>query len=184
MGEIRATIERKTIRAPFSGVLGLRQVNLGQYLSAGDPIVPLQSLNPIYVNFGIPQQEASSGADRPRGSHQRPRSGRAPSSAAASPPSIPWSIPRPGTSRCRPRSPTRGTSCGPACSSRPSSSSGASQSVIAIPTSGVNYAPYGDSVFVVTDLKDEKGKTVSRRAAAVRQAGWRRAAIRWRFFRA
>ena len=35
---------------------------------------------------------------------------------------------------------------------------GASQSVIAIPTSGVNYAPYGDSVFVVTDLKDEKGK--------------------------
>src|SRR6185369_1547412 len=58
-GEIRATIERKTIRAPFSGVLGLRQVNLGQYLSAGDPVVPLQSLNPIYVNFGVPQQDAA-----------------------------------------------------------------------------------------------------------------------------
>ena len=56
--EIRATIARKTIRAPFSGILGLRQVNLGQYLSAGDPVVPLQSLDPIYVNFGVPQQNA------------------------------------------------------------------------------------------------------------------------------
>ncbi|HEY7054972.1 MAG TPA: efflux RND transporter periplasmic adaptor subunit, partial [Vicinamibacterales bacterium] len=57
--EIRATIERKTIRAPFSGVLGIRAVNLGQYLNGGDPVVPLQSLNPIYVNFAIPQQDAS-----------------------------------------------------------------------------------------------------------------------------
>ena len=56
VAEIRATIERKTIRAPFSGVLGIRQVNLGQYLSAGEAIVQLQSLNPIYVNFGVPQQ--------------------------------------------------------------------------------------------------------------------------------
>src|SRR5206468_7865121 len=55
-GEIRAAIERKTIRAPFSGVLGIRQANLGQYLAAGSPIVPLQSLNPIYVNFSVPQQ--------------------------------------------------------------------------------------------------------------------------------
>ena len=56
--EIRATIARKTIRAPFSGILGLRQVNLGQYLSGGDPVVPLQSLDPTYVNFGVPQQDA------------------------------------------------------------------------------------------------------------------------------
>src|SRR5882724_2223508 len=56
VGEIRATIARKTIRAPFSGILGIRQINLGQYLSAGEAIVPLQSLNPIYVNFGVPQQ--------------------------------------------------------------------------------------------------------------------------------
>ena len=56
VAEIRATIERKTIRAPFSGILGIRKVNLGQYLSAGSAVVPLQSLNPIYVNFGVPQQ--------------------------------------------------------------------------------------------------------------------------------
>ena len=58
VGEIRAAIERKTIRAPFSGILGIRQVNLGQYLSGGDPLVTLQSLDPIYVNFGVPQQAA------------------------------------------------------------------------------------------------------------------------------
>jgi membrane fusion protein (multidrug efflux system) len=59
VGEIRATIERKTIRAPFSGILGIRKVNLGQYLAGGGAIVTLQALNPIYVNFGVPQQTAS-----------------------------------------------------------------------------------------------------------------------------
>src|SRR5262245_37057277 len=57
VGEIRATIDRKTIRAPFAGTLGIRQVNLGQYLNSGDPIVQLQSHDPIYVNFDVPQQE-------------------------------------------------------------------------------------------------------------------------------
>jgi len=56
LAEVRAVIERKTIRAPFSGVLGIRQVNLGQYLAGGDALVTLQSINPIYVNFGVPQQ--------------------------------------------------------------------------------------------------------------------------------
>ncbi len=54
---VRATIEKKTIRAPFAGRLGLRQVNLGQYLDAGKPIVVLQSLEPVYVEFSLPQQE-------------------------------------------------------------------------------------------------------------------------------
>jgi len=54
---IRATIAKKTIRTPFSGRMGTRQVNLGQILREGDPIVTLQSLDPIYVNFALPQQE-------------------------------------------------------------------------------------------------------------------------------
>ena len=59
IGEIRATIQRKTIRAPFAGVLGIRQVNLGQYLDGGAPVVPLQSIRPVYVNFAVPQQEVA-----------------------------------------------------------------------------------------------------------------------------
>jgi membrane fusion protein, multidrug efflux system len=56
---VRALIAKKTIKAPFSGRLGLRQVNLGQILSEGDAIVSLQTLDPIYVDFSVPQQELS-----------------------------------------------------------------------------------------------------------------------------
>jgi membrane fusion protein (multidrug efflux system) len=52
----RVQIEKKQIKAPFSGQLGIRRVNLGQYLDPGTPIVSLQALAPIYVNFSLPQQ--------------------------------------------------------------------------------------------------------------------------------
>ena len=54
---VRATIQKKTIRAPFAGRLGIRLVNLGQYIDTGKPIVSLQSLTPIYADFSMPQQE-------------------------------------------------------------------------------------------------------------------------------
>lgn len=54
--EMKSQVDKKTIRAPFSGVLGIRQVNLGQYLQSGAQVVPLQALDPIYVNFYLPQQ--------------------------------------------------------------------------------------------------------------------------------
>ncbi len=54
---IRAAIEKKTIRAPFAGKLGIRLVNLGQQLDVGKGIVSLQSLSPLFVDFSLPQQE-------------------------------------------------------------------------------------------------------------------------------
>lgn len=54
---IRAVIAKKTIRAPFSGRLGIRLVNLGQILNEGEGIVSLQALDPIFVNFQLPQQQ-------------------------------------------------------------------------------------------------------------------------------
>ncbi|MBT8118416.1 MAG: efflux RND transporter periplasmic adaptor subunit [Gammaproteobacteria bacterium] len=56
---VRALIAKKTIRAPFTGRLGLRQVNLGQILREGDAIVSLQTLDPIYVDFSVPQKTLS-----------------------------------------------------------------------------------------------------------------------------
>ncbi len=53
---LEAVIAKKRIVAPFAGRLGLREVNLGQFLNAGSPIVSLQSLSPIYVDFSLPQQ--------------------------------------------------------------------------------------------------------------------------------
>jgi membrane fusion protein, multidrug efflux system len=48
---------QKSIRAPFEGQLGIRQVDIGQYVSAGESIVSLQMLDPIYVNFSLPEQD-------------------------------------------------------------------------------------------------------------------------------
>jgi len=56
---IKASIAKKTIRAPFTGALGIRLVNLGQMLSAGDDIVSLQALDPVFANFSLPQQHHS-----------------------------------------------------------------------------------------------------------------------------
>jgi membrane fusion protein (multidrug efflux system) len=53
---LRAMIDKKTIRAPFAGKLGIREISEGQYLSRGSPIVSLQSLDPIHVDFSLPQQ--------------------------------------------------------------------------------------------------------------------------------
>ncbi len=53
----RAVIEKKSIQAPFSGVLGIRQVDVGQYLAAGSQIVSLQQLDPIYVDYAVPERQ-------------------------------------------------------------------------------------------------------------------------------
>ena len=156
--EIRATIERKTIRAPFSGMLGIREVNLGQYLTGGDAVVPLQSLNPIYVNFGIPQQDAG-----------QMKLGREIRLSAADLGGVEFqgrisaldSVVDETTRNVR----VQATLANPGGKLRPGMfvqtqvSLGANQPVIALPTTAISYAPYGDSVFVVSDLKDPNGKT-------------------------
>ncbi|WP_296699973.1 efflux RND transporter periplasmic adaptor subunit [Thiocapsa sp. UBA6158] len=52
----QATIEKKTIRAPFDGQLGIRRIDLGQFLAEGSSIVPLQTLDPIYVDYALPER--------------------------------------------------------------------------------------------------------------------------------
>ena len=155
--EVRATIARKTIRAPFSGVLGIRQVNLGQYLAAGTPIVPLQSLNPIYVNFGVPQQEA--------GNVQVGRNVQLTSDALggrdfAGKVTAIDSIVDQNTRNVQ----VQATLSNPQGKLRPGMfvqvelGLGAKQTVIPLPASAISYAPFGDSVFVVADLKSPKGE--------------------------
>jgi len=156
--EIRATIARKTIRAPFTGVLGIRQANLGQYLNAGDAIVPLQSLNPIYVNFGVPQQQASAAR---RGSVVRITAGEAAGREFTGRVSAVNSVVDETTRNVQ----VQATLENPGGTLRPGMfvqaqlSQGAAETVVALPASAINYAPYGDSVFVVADLKDPNGRT-------------------------
>lgn len=54
---LKAQIAKKQVRAPFAGRVGIRLVNLGQFVARGAPLMPLQKLDPIYVNFNVPQQQ-------------------------------------------------------------------------------------------------------------------------------
>jgi membrane fusion protein (multidrug efflux system) len=158
VAEIRATIERKTIRASFSGILGIRKVNLGQYLAAGDPVVPLQSLNPIYVNVGLPQQ--SVGQVRV-GHNLRVTSDDLPGRVFTGRVTAIDSVVDEATRNVQ----VQATLANPEGKLRPGMFVqvevvlGASRPVIALPASAISYAPYGDSVFIITDLKDQKGQT-------------------------
>jgi membrane fusion protein (multidrug efflux system) len=57
--QTKQLIAQKIITAPFAGKLGIRQVNIGQYLNPGDVITDLQTVDPIYVNYYVPQQDIS-----------------------------------------------------------------------------------------------------------------------------
>ena len=157
VGEIRATIARKTIRAPFSGILGIREVNLGQYLSAGDPVVPLQSLDPIYVNFGVPQQDAGQARV---GRAVRITTGDAAGVAFRGNVTAMNSVVDEATRNIQ----VQATVANPNGKLRPGMFVqvevlvGASNRIVALPASAISYAPYGDSVFVVTDMKNPKGE--------------------------
>lgn len=158
VAEVLATIERKTIKAPFSGILGLRQVNLGQYLSAGQAIVSLQALNPIYVNFGVPQQTA---AQVPVGRTLRVTKEDEPGIGYSGRVTAIDSVVNEATRNIQ----IQATLPNPEGKLRPGMfvqvavALGAARTVIALPASAINYAPYGDSVFVITDLKDPTGKS-------------------------
>jgi len=158
VGEIKATIERKTIHAPFSGILGIRQINLGQYLAAGAPIVSLQALNPIYVNFGVPQQQSSLVT---AGRTLRLTSDDVPGVEFKGRVTAIDSVVNEATRNLQVQAtlPNPGGKLRPGMFVQVQLGLGSSQNVVPLPASAINYAPYGDSVFVVTDLKDPKGKS-------------------------
>ena len=159
VGEIKATIARKTIKAPFSGILGIRQINLGQYLAAGQPIVSLQSLNPIYVNFGVPQQDTS---QMQVGRQINVTSDNVPGMKFTGRVTALDSVVNETTRNIQIQAIVNNPSgkLRPGMFVQVSVGTGTSRQVIPLPASAINYAPYGDSVYVVTDIKDEKtGKT-------------------------
>jgi membrane fusion protein, multidrug efflux system len=158
VGEIRATIERKTIRAPFSGILGIRKINAGQYLAAGNPIVQLQSMNPIYVDFGVPQQ---AGTQVKVGSQvtvtAQDLAGKEFFGRVTALDSVIDETTR--------NTQVQATLANPQGKLKPGMyvqvlmKYGTTRNAITLPASAISYAPYGDSFFILTDLKDPKGQT-------------------------
>lgn len=155
IGEIRAAIGRKTILAPFSGVLGIRQASLGQYLAAGMPIVSLQSLDPVYVNFAVPQQQV---ARIRAGTEVRvavENAGETRGSVTAVDSVVDEST---RNIQVQATIPNRGGRLHPGMFVQTNVVLGVAGAVIALPTSAIAYAPYGDSVFVVSQMKGPDGK--------------------------
>ncbi len=156
VSEIQAAIERKTIRAPFSGFLGIRMVNLGQYLQSGEPIVSLQSFDPIRVNFSVPQQELSrvSVTGIVRVSSEG-TTGAALTGTITAVDSIVNEATRNVQVQATLRNPERALRPGMFVEVEIALES--SNTVVTLPASAIRYAPYGESVFIVEDLKGQNG---------------------------
>jgi membrane fusion protein (multidrug efflux system) len=156
VGEIHAIIGRKTIRAPFSGMLGIRAVDLGQYLTSGQPIVPLQSLDPIYVNFDVPQQDLR---QVPVGATASVSADGVPEAAPAGRITAIDSIVDSSTRNIRVQAAfaNPGLALRPGMFVRVGVVQDVGTPVIPIPASAIRYAPYGDSVFIVEEMEAPGG---------------------------
>jgi membrane fusion protein (multidrug efflux system) len=156
--EVKALIDKKTIRAPFSGVLGIRAVNLGQYLQSGAQVAPLQSLDPIYVNFWLPQQYLG-----------RITAGQLVHVQADGLPDVKFdgkinaldAVIDEATRNVR----VQATLPNPQGRLRPGMfvntevPLASTTSHIVLPATAIQYAPYGDMVYIIDDIKGPDGKT-------------------------
>ena len=154
---IRAAIAKKTIRAPFAGRLGIRLVNLGQILNEGEPIVSLQSINPIFVNFSLPQQQL---ARVQPGLTVRVTSDALPGQViegkiTAINPEVDAAT---RNIRIQATVANRQERLRPGMFVNVAVVLPASEDVLAVPATAVLYAPYSDSVFVVEEKQSENNK--------------------------
>jgi membrane fusion protein (multidrug efflux system) len=158
---IRGIIERKTIVAPFSGRAGIRAVNVGQYVTAGTPLVPLYSVDPILFNFSVPQQVAPA----LRNANERvaiavdafPTRSFQGAVTAVNPNineitravEVQATIPNPSEDLL------------PGMFGEVQIELGIAKEIVAVPVSSVQYAPYGNSVYVIERSKGESGDDVT-----------------------
>lgn len=153
----RALIAQKTIRAPFSGVLGIRKVNLGQYIAPGAAVVSLQQLDPIHLDFSLPEQEIGKMVPGTR--------------IRASVDALPGQVFEGEVTAIEPQvdASTRNfkvqaTLPNPDQAVRPGGFAkvgfdlSAPRDVVVIPQTAVSFNPYGDAVFVVSKVKRKPGE--------------------------
>lgn len=161
----QARVNQKTIRAPFSGQLGIRQVDLGEYLSPGTPVVSLQQLDPVYLEFNLPEQRL---ADIRLDMTVRAEVDAWPGETfegrvTAIEPGI-----NPGTRNFMIQAtldnPEQKLRAG--MFARVTLDLGDADEVVAIPQTAVSYNPYGNAVFVIVENEGSNGEphlTVNRR---------------------
>jgi len=150
---ITAAILRKKVYAPFDGRTGIRMVNIGQFVDPGTAIVPLHALDPMFMNFSLPQQvigELSVGLKTTLQLDAFPGEVFIGEITAINPQvsdttrniDLQATIPNP-QERLRPGMYARVTVNLPG-----------SEKIVAIPSTSISYAPYGDTVFIIEKMKD------------------------------
>jgi membrane fusion protein, multidrug efflux system len=152
---LRAMITKKQVRAPFDGQLGIRQVNVGQMINAGQQIVALASLDTVYVDFALPEQhlpQVGQGLEvRVRADALPGREFKGKLTAINSMVDV--------VTRNLPLQATLENSdhaLRPGMFAKVDVVLPARKSVLAIPATAISYAPYGDSVFVIEKKRDSK----------------------------
>lgn len=153
----RALIAQKTIRAPFAGILGIRKVNLGQFVSPGDAIVSLQQLDPIYVNFALPGQMIEKMVE---GTAVHATLDSLPGQSfdglvTAVDPQV-----DPDTRNFQVQATLRNPDrvLRPGAFARVGFALGGERNVVVIPQTAVSFNPYGNAVFVITREKRKEGE--------------------------
>jgi membrane fusion protein (multidrug efflux system) len=154
---IQAIIDKKTVRAPFDGVAGIRQINLGQYITAGQSMVSLQVFDPIYVNFYVPQQDLG-----------KLTVGQTVSVAVDAFPDQTFQgkitalnsqvDPTSRNLQIQATVQNPGRKLRPGMFAQVSALLGDDEHVVAIPTSSISFGPEGESVYLLTEVTDKGGK--------------------------
>ena len=170
----RAVIAKKKVLAPFSGRLGIRKVDIGQYLAPGSAIVPLEALHPIYADFSLPERHLAALAvgQRVFVEVQAYPGDTFEGRITALNPGI-----EAGTRTVK----VRAVLDNPQERLRPGMFAevrvllAADRRVLTIPDTAITYAPYGDSVFTV--VQGEQGLRVQRRQVATGEARQGRVAV-------
>ena len=153
---LQAQIDRKTVRAPFSGRLGIREVNLGQYLNPGTRIAVLEAIDIVYVDFALPQQRlddiklGQSVRVAIEGAGDAPQEGK----VAAVDPEVDSTT---RTIKVRAAVPNEHEALRPGMFANVTVVLPQKGAVVAVPATALVHASYGDSVFVVEDKKDDAG---------------------------
>jgi membrane fusion protein, multidrug efflux system len=163
--QMRSMIAKKEVRAPFDGQLGIRQINVGQSVDARQPFVQLTALDPVYVDFSLPQQQLS---QLTAGLEVRVYTDAVPghefSGKVTAVNSMVDAVTRNVGAQATLQNPDH--TLRPGMFAKVEVILPEKQKTLVVPGSAISYAPFGDSVFVIEKKKDEK---TGKESQAIRQ---------------
>jgi membrane fusion protein (multidrug efflux system) len=159
LGALQAQIARKIVRAPFSGKLGIRAINIGQYLSPGTTISSLEAMDSVFVDFTLPQQNLADVAvgTKVRVTLEGDAGAGYDGVVSAVDPAVDSAT---RAIRVRASVPNTGDKLRPGMFANVSVVLPEQKRLVSVPAPAVVHASYGDSIFIVEEKKDPAGVSV------------------------